>query len=63
MSTIFQAMEVSRNDYEPSELDILYANGLSLGDGLASMDFSLEDKSQISRSLDENRESRLPPLK
>ncbi|XP_031497941.1 extra-large guanine nucleotide-binding protein 3-like [Nymphaea colorata] len=58
-----KAMEISRNDYEPSEMDILYADGLSLGDGLASMDFLLEDKSQISVSLDGNHESSSPLTK
>jgi len=35
-----QAVEISRTDYEPSDMDILYAEGISLSNSLTSMEFS-----------------------
>ncbi|XP_042508501.1 extra-large guanine nucleotide-binding protein 1-like [Macadamia integrifolia] len=35
-----QVVEISRTDYEPSNMDILYAEGITSSNGLASMDFS-----------------------
>lgn len=35
-----QAVEISKIDYEPSDMDILYAEGLSLSNSLTSMEFS-----------------------
>lgn len=35
-----QAVDISRTDYEPSDMDILYAEGITLSNSLASMEFS-----------------------
>ncbi|KAL1554211.1 Extra-large guanine nucleotide-binding protein 2 [Salvia divinorum] len=55
-----RAVEISRMDYEPSELDILYADGVSSSNGVASMEFSLPKSSQdgYMETLDQNE----PPL-
>ena len=36
----FQAVDILRMDYEPSDLDILYAEGVTSSNGLACVDFS-----------------------
>lgn len=35
-----QAINILRTDYEPSNLDILYAEGVTSSNGLACVDFS-----------------------
>lgn len=35
-----QAVEISRTDYEPSEMDILYAGGLTSCNSLTCLEFS-----------------------
>ncbi|KAL8116185.1 hypothetical protein AgCh_022615 [Apium graveolens] len=35
-----RAVEISRTDYEPSDMDILYAEGISSSNSIASVDFS-----------------------
>ncbi|KAH6797209.1 hypothetical protein C2S52_021763 [Perilla frutescens var. hirtella] len=55
-----RVMEISSNEYEPSEDDILFAEGVTPTNGLACVDFTFDDQSAVSQLYNQHSKTQLP---
>lgn len=53
-------MEISSDEYEPSENDILFAEGVTSSNGVACSELSFDDSSEVSQLFDQGSKYQQP---